>query len=236
MSQTKVCAACGYRKALNDFTIDASRADGHYVYCKECLGKRNRAKRQEKVSEFRALAPERFETLPGETFKDLPGYEGEYQVSDMGRVKSLKTKRGMILRPKKNKYGYMVIMLSKNNVTKNYSMHSLVLTAFVSERPEGLVVNHKDGNKANNNLSNLEWVTTRENVWHSHEVLMNPYGNPPIRYGEKHHCAKLTKEKVIEIRELYSAGEFSSRQLGRMFGVSKVNILNIVNDKIWRNI
>ncbi len=192
--------------------------------------------RAKQVAKYQAENPGKFAALPGETFVDLPGLEGEYQVSNMGRIKSLKTKRGLILKPKRNWAGYEVICLCKDNVKKNYSVHSLVLIAFVSNRPQGYIANHKDGNKANNHLSNLEWITQAENVSHSHVVLGNPYGSPPVRCGEKHHCAKLTKEKVVKIRELYATGEYPSRRLGAMFGVSKVNIMNIVNNKVWRDI
>lgn len=236
MSQTKTCAACKNIKSLSDFPVDLSRADGHYVYCKECVKARSKTRRFKAVSELRSMTPERFDTLPGEIFKDLPGYEGEYQVSDMGRIKSLKTKRGLILKPKKNKFGYMTIVLSKDHTPKTHSIHSLVLIAFVSDRPEGLVVNHIDGNKANNTLGNLEWVTQQENTIHSYRVLKHIPHKPPLRYGEEHHFAKLSQEKVAEIRELYATGEYPSRRLAAMYGVSKVNILNIVNNKIWRNI
>ena len=234
MSETKRCVRCETMKRIDDFTIDNSRSDGHYTYCKSCLKEMSQAKRATRIAKSKSEQPERFSHLAGETFKDLPGFVGEYQVSDMGRVKSLKTKKGMILKPKKIWSGYMVICLCKGNVKKNHSVHSLVMTTFVSARPENCVVNHIDGNKANNHLSNLEWVSQVENIRHSHYVLGNPFGKPPIHKGESHPRAKLTSKKVEEIRRLYASGNYSSRQLAAVFNVSKVNILNITNNKIWK--
>jgi len=230
----KRCTKCENTKPLNEFTIDASRPDGHYVYCKFCLKQRGQAQRAKKIRQAQAKQPERFIHLPGETFKDIPGYEGGYQVSDLGRIKSMKTKRGMILRLKKNWAGYMNICLCKGNIKKNYTVHSLVLTAFVSPRPKDYIANHIDGNKANNILSNLDCITVTENVRHSHQVLGNPFGKPPIHTGESHPQAKLTYKKVAEIRKLYASGQYSSRQLARVFNVSKVSILNIANNKVWK--
>lgn len=111
-----------------------------------------------------------------EVWKDIKGYEGLYQVSNKGRVKSLKRKvpRGnyfysvneKLLKDAPNTGGYLAVSLWKNNKGKTFSIHSLVAIAFLNHKPKGyeLVIDHIDENKKNNNLSNLRLVTNRFNT------------------------------------------------------------------------
>lgn len=93
-----------------------------------------------------------------EVWKDIEGYEGLYQVSNMGRVKSLI--KGIILKQWTDKDGYRQVGLLK----KTFKVHRLVAKAFI-ENPDDLpLVNHKDENKANNNITNLEWCTNEYNL------------------------------------------------------------------------
>ena len=97
-------------------------------------------------------------------WKQVVGYEGLYEVSDTGEVKSLH--RNIILKPQANRYGYLMVTLSKNGVTKGVTIHGLVAKAFI-DNPQGFPeVNHKDEDKTNNCVSNLEWCTHRENLRH----------------------------------------------------------------------
>ena len=102
-----------------------------------------------------------------EVFKDIEGFEGKYQVSNKGNVKSLNylgTKRPKNLKPTRHHLGYMIVKLGKNN----WSMvHTLVAKAFIPNIEGKKYVNHIDGNKANNNVTNLEWVTSKENMNHA---------------------------------------------------------------------
>lgn len=101
-----------------------------------------------------------------EFWKDVKGYEGLYQVSNEGRVKSLNYKRTgkeKILCPKKHNKGYLQIQLMNGDKNKTYTIHRLVAEAFI-ENPDNLpCVNHKDENKKNNNVENLEWCTYKQN-------------------------------------------------------------------------
>jgi hypothetical protein len=98
-----------------------------------------------------------------EIWKDIRGYEGLYRVSNLGRVRS-KTK---LLHLNTNTYGYKHVTLSKGNVQKTVLVHRLVASAFI-ENPIGLPqINHKDGDKRNNTVGNLEWVTQGENNRHA---------------------------------------------------------------------
>lgn len=111
-----------------------------------------------------------------EIFKDIEGYEGSYQVSNEGRVKSLKYRKEHILKPS-NSRGYLRVALCKNNKRNDYSIHRLVASAFI-DNPEGLnEVNHIDEDKTNNYVENLEWCSHAFNINH---------GTRTIRAAEKH--------------------------------------------------
>lgn len=114
-------------------------------------------------------------------WKDIKGYEGYYQVSDEGEVRRI-LKDGRT-KPVKGKKGlYATVTLSKDNQPKGFAVHRLVAEHFL-ERPEGKTeVNHIDGDKWNNRVENLEWVTSWENRVHAMEVLHSfPYGKPAKR-------------------------------------------------------
>lgn len=101
-----------------------------------------------------------------EIWKDIGGYEGLYQVSNIGRVKRLLkgNLNGRILKPVTDKDGYSRVRLSKNNLQKNHSIHRLVASAFIANPNGFTIINHKDENKANNKIENLEWCTVRYNT------------------------------------------------------------------------
>lgn len=113
-----------------------------------------------------------------EIWKDITGYEGHYQVSNFGRIKSVarKIKYGethapankpeMILKPKQKNSGYLFVSLCKNNNIKYSHIHRLVASAFIPNPENKPLVNHIDGNKQNNSIGNLEWVTPIENIMH----------------------------------------------------------------------
>jgi len=92
-------------------------------------------------------------------------------------------------------------------------------------------VNHKDGDKWNNELNNLEWCTYSENIQHAFDTGLNV-----SKQGEEHHSAKLTQEQVDTIRQIYVKGcrEYGAKPLGRRFGVSYTQIRRIVNNDRWK--
>lgn len=112
-----------------------------------------------------------------EIWKDVQGYEGLYQVSNLGRVKSLPKyhyKRERILKPTDNGNGYKIVGIRENGRRLNFYVHRLVATAFVPNPKRLGYVNHKDYNKDNNMASNLEWCTQKENVNYSIERMKKP--------------------------------------------------------------
>ena len=118
-----------------------------------------------------------------ETWKDIPGYEGLYQASNLGRIRSFKRNNIRILKPGKNRdgSGYYIVKLYLNSVRKNVSVHRLLWTAFNGPIPEGLQINHLNENKADNRLENLSLCTAKENI---------NYGTRNKRAGEKH-CKRI---------------------------------------------
>lgn len=119
-----------------------------------------------------------------EIWKDIPGYEGLYQVSNLGKVKSLertvvsktnvvKRVHERIKKPVIDEHGYCTVSLYKNNKERILFVHRIVLAAFVGPCPEGMQVNHIDCNPCNNCLTNLEYVTPSENIQHSYKHNRN---------------------------------------------------------------
>lgn len=102
--------------------------------------------------------------LPNEVWSDVRGYEELYKVSSMGRVKSLKWGKERILRPEKNKWGYLQVTLCKDGKCKKFYVHRLVAEAFLNPVAGKDFVNHLDEVKDSNHYSNLEYCTPKENL------------------------------------------------------------------------
>lgn len=109
-------------------------------------------------------------SLPSEEWKDIPGWEGRYQVSDHGNVRSLRTLVSgevteRLLTPRPLPKGHLRVSLCKEGVCRDFPIHALVLEAFVGPRPEGAVTCHWDDDPTNNQLNNLRWGTASENLF-----------------------------------------------------------------------
>ena len=174
-----------------------------------------------------------------EVWKDVPGYEESYMVSDMGQVYS-KTRfikqgdkrrltKGRILSKKLRKDGYYEVNLYKNNVATSCSIHRLVCSAFIDKDITGMDVNHKDGIITNNSLDNLEICTHLENMRHAIQtgLLKN--------YGEYSASSKLKDEDIIEIRSLRSKG-YKLKEIANLFDISFQHVSDITNNKKWKHI
>jgi len=109
-------------------------------------------------------------SLKGEIWKDVKGYEGHYQVSNLGRVKSIKYGRERIMKFYKERDGYHILSLRKNGDRKTKQIHQLVAESFLNHTPNGntMIVNHKNFKRDDNRLSNLEVITNRENTNKKH--------------------------------------------------------------------
>lgn len=161
--------------------------------------------------------------------KEIVGFEN-YKATLDGDIIN---ENGKVLKGHIDKDGYRQILLYNNKKRKYFRQHRLVLRAFCPIENEHLYqVNHIDGNKLNNKLSNLEWVTPSENIRHSFMMGMSS------QTGSKNAMPKLTEEDVIKIREIYIKGDknFGVCALARMFNVTHSVISRIVNGKGWTHV
>ena len=160
-------------------------------------------------------------------WKPVVGYEGLYEVSNMGRVKSLKRLRTKerIIAQFQNHRGYARVTLWKDNSQKKYSVHRLVAEAFIPNPNNLPEVNHIDGDKQNNHMDNLEWCTRSENILHAYRT-----GLEKSIKGAKHHRSKLTQEQADYIRSVYKKRDpiYGGVALAMRFGVSLDTIMNIM--------
>ena len=182
---------------------------------------------------FILVYPFHLEDLEGEIWKWIFGYEGLYQVSNFGRVKSFNGRWGsvQILKPVLQKNGYLTVSLCKNGKLKTVKIHRLVAETFLTNSDNLPEVNHKDGNKLNNCVENLEWCTGKENVQHALE-------NGLRKFGEERTDTKLTNEQVREIRRIYIRGDkkYGAPALAEKFNVDSSTIYNILHGKHYKNV
>lgn len=164
-----------------------------------------------------------------EKWEHIAGYE-DYLVSNFGRVKSLKKGSEVILSLWTDTDGYLCINLWKDGKGQFFRVHRLVAAAFLDNKDNLPEVNHKDGDKTNNFVENLEWVTRLQNVRHSFDTGLKT----PI-YGEQNGRHKLTQSDVDEIRKTYVKGSrvFGGGALAKKYGVTKKVIYDIINNKRW---
>lgn len=168
-----------------------------------------------------------------EVWKDIPEYEGLYQVSNLGRVKGLdrtvvakngipQFKRGTVLKNKLGTNNYHYVILYKNNKGKTFMNHTLVALVFIGNRPSNHDICHIDGDRFNNQASNLRYDTRSEN-------RIDDYRN-----GKKNPRGKLSIEQVLEIRERYKNGGITHKGLAEAYKMSESQINAIVNKTSYK--
>lgn len=165
-----------------------------------------------------------------EIWKKVNGFEARFEISNLGRLKSIngRNKGEKILVAAIDGAGYRHTSLRMKPLNKSVRIHNLVAEHFCEkEFPEMTWVNHDDGNKLNNNYTNLKWCTPLQNCQHA--VLT---GLLNIK-GERHPQHKLTVEKVIEMRRLHKTGNYNHTQLGNMFGVCRRQAGDVINGVNW---
>lgn len=152
--------------------------------------------------------------------KQLSNYKNNW-ISEDGQLLSIM--RAKLISKFINKKGYVKVSINKDNVINTFQIHRLVAEAFVPNPFNKPQVNHIDGNKQNNNYTNLEWVTNQENQIHA---IKNKLYVP--QFNEKANSAKLTNLQVRKIRELFITRHYTFKQLAKMYGVSDTAISYIV--------
>lgn len=179
--------------------------------------------------------------LSNEIWKDIAGYEGLYQISNLGRVKSLPKIKGRAMtetRVLKNQIGgtgYWAIVLSKNGKKKQHRIHRLIATAFIKNNDNKPFINHIDGNKLNCSIENLEWCTARENTMHALENGLRKYIETPK--GENVENAKLKQADVDYIRKVFVPRNkrYGINALSQKFNVERHTISKIIHNRTYKN-
>ena len=173
-----------------------------------------------------------------EIWKPIKGYEDKYEISNYGNVKSIyfinrqtKIKREKILK-QHIACGYLKIRLSKDNKMKNYLVHRLVAETIIPNPENKLQVNHKDGNKLNNNVNNLEWTTRSENVNHAWKNGLHEKTRITVKENMTKAINSLKKEiEQYDLENNYIRSWDSISDASREYNIDPTNIKNACKGK-----
>lgn len=175
-----------------------------------------------------------------EIWKDIPNYEGVYQASTLGNIRSLgftheiknqwgstsiRHKKGRVLKQHINTAGYYNVQLCKDGMTKRIMTHRLIAITFIPNPDNKREVNHKDSNRLNNQIENLEWVTSKENT--EHYVRL---GRKKIPKGVDTHNSILTEDVVKQI----FLSELSAEKLSKILNINKGTIASVKQGINWK--
>lgn len=176
-----------------------------------------------------------------EMWVDAKGFEGLYQVSNLGRVKALEKtwhtgmhytirhKKEHIMKTRKNRGGYEYVILRCKNKNKTITIHRLVLMSFIENKHNHPYINHKNGIKTDNNIDNLEWCTAKENVQHAIKLgLRKGY----VTQTKRHTRSKLTDAQAAEIRE----STLSLTELSYRYHVNQASIYYIKKGRTYKQL
>lgn len=155
----------------------------------------------------------------------------DYEVSDCGRVRNVGS--GRILAQAPTRSGHLRVRLSREGAACCRSVHGLVAEAFIGPRADGMTVNHRDFDPANNHWTNLEYLTRGENTrysWNAGRIQA-----PTPQFGESHPNAVLTEEQVLLVRQRHQEGAYA-RALAREFGVSQRTVQFVVCGLHWSHL
>jgi len=192
--------------------------------------------------------------LDREIWKDIEGYNGDYQVSNFGRIKSFKYDKinGKILKQRKSDRGYLFIRLCENKPRPKY-IHILEFEIFNNYKlKKNECVHHINKNKLDNDLNNFKLMTDSEHIsFHNKNKIvlektkklmsekMSGKNNPNYgtkRPGDKSGCHILTEKNVVKIKILLTEGKLTQKEIAKMFGVKENTISNIKTGKSWKHL
>ncbi len=169
-----------------------------------------------------------------ERWESIKGYSGLYEISNLGNIRSPKkiSQVGHILKPKKikfcNKIGYNVVCLRKDNKRKHILVHRLVAIQFIKNTLKKNQINHKDGDKLNNYIDNLEWVDCKGNINHCWKTGLHRRHN-----GENNPATRLKNKDIKSIRK---ASTLSQKELAVKYNISPSAINKIIKRETWKHI
>ena len=162
-----------------------------------------------------------------EEWKEIDGFP-DYMISSEGRICSMRRKHPVILKAGKTPLGYLLVgLVDENKVRHSKSVHRLVGSAFIQNIENKPEMNHMDGNKQNNCINNLEWVTHAKNMQHAFDIGLKSHA------GVNNPGTQLTEEDVIEIYNLAFSNTLTLKEIGRIYGVSRAAVSSIKRGKSW---
>lgn len=250
-TESKICTKCGADKALSEYYFD-SHNNKLTPACNTCIRYsvlrtpkdviRDRNAQENRDAQTLALYlsnPAQFNHAGAwpeeETWKQIPTYEGYYEASDFGRIRSLWFINGtvkkwrmipLILLPFTNPNGYQSVTLVNDGDHVTEWIHRLVPLAFCGLPPDGHIAGHRDGNPSNNSLSNLRWITYVQN-----EADKREHGR--MMLGSVNHQAKLDEIRVAQMLILSKSG-VKGNALAKQFSVSCSVVSKIVDSQARR--
>ncbi len=173
-----------------------------------------------------------------EIWKDIKGYEGLYQVSNLGRVKSLdryvnyknksKAVRKGVIRKAKIGKGYFLINLSKDGVKRFFLVHRIVAETFLENPSSKKTVNHINGIKTDNTVNNLEWSTYSENAIHAHNLGLK------CQKGTKNNRSKLSDEIVYKIK--FETDKMLNHEIAKIYNIHPNHVGAIKRNEKWSHV
>ena len=167
-----------------------------------------------------------------EVWLQVPRYEDKYLVSDFGRIISLPRGRGTkkdaaFLKFSKSHSGYFRVALCENSIAKGMFVHRIVAMTFIKNESRLKTVNHKNGIKTDNRVTNLEWMSVKDNLNHGWDCKLR------TDYGENSHMAKLKRTDIKEIFRLRKINKLTYQSIAERFGVTPGNIGYILRGQSW---
>lgn len=165
-------------------------------------------------------------------WKDIPSYNGFYEASTDGQIRRKSTKK--ILKQFYSTQGYKTCSLKQRSVR----VHRIIAETFLENKNNLPVVHHKDGNKENNNVNNLEYTTYRENIIHAYKTELRPSikGKEQKIVTKERGNSKITADQVKEILEFYYVTGFGERRLEKITGIPRSTIVGIIKGRTWKHI
>ena len=165
-------------------------------------------------------------------WRPIPDFEGLYEVSSDGRIRSVGRRIGAvvgrIMKPHSDRDGYQRVELRKDHQRIVVRIHRVVAKVFIGECPRDKQVDHVDGIKTNNDYSNLEYVTSIENLRRATVLGLKAK-------GERNGASHLTKSEIILVRTLSTQG-IEGKEISAMTGISTSHVSSIINRKAWKHV